>query len=424
MRYLIALALRSAWNRRYTLSFTLLSIALATTLLVGVERLRHDVRESFSQSVSGTDLVVGARSSPVQLMLYAVFRIGEASQNMRWTSAQKISRHPAVAWSIPLSLGDSHHGFPVLGTSLDYFTHFRYGDRQHLRLQAGKPFEGVFDAVLGAEVARRLGYRLGQKIVLTHGSGALEGAAHGDKPFFIVGILAPTGTPVDRTVHISLAGMEAVHLDWQGGAPVPGFSIPSELVRKFDLTPRTLTAQLVGLKQRGDVFAMQRAIADDVDEPLMGVLPGVTLDQIWEVVGQGEQALLLVSWLVALVGMGGLVAVILASLDARRRELAILRSVGARPRELLVLLAIEGVSVTVGGILTGLALLAALLFFGTPWIEIHYGIALNGLSLSRDDLVSLAKLLGWILLAGSVASLLPGLRAYRLSLIDGLTPRT
>ena len=107
--------------------------------------------------------------APVQLMLYAVFRIGEASQNMRWTSAQKISRHPAVAWTIPLSLGDSHHGFPVLGTSLDYFTHFRYGDRQLLRLQAGKPFEGVFDAVLGAEVARRLGYRLGQKIVLTHG---------------------------------------------------------------------------------------------------------------------------------------------------------------------------------------------------------------------------------------------------------------
>ncbi|MER2515273.1 MAG: ABC transporter permease [Candidatus Accumulibacter phosphatis] len=424
MNYLIALAVRSAWNRRYTLSFTLLSIALATSLLVGVERLRHDVRESFSQSVSGTDLVVGARASPVQLMLYAVFRIGEATQNMRWTSAQKLAHHPAVAWNIPLSLGDSHHGFPVLGTSLDYFTYFRFGDRQPLRMQAGKPFAGVFDAVLGAEVARKLAYQLGQKIVLAHGSVALEGAAHSDKPFFVVGILAPTGTPVDRTVHISLTGMEAIHLDWQGGAPVPGFSIPPELVKKFDLTPKTITAQLIGLKQRGDVFAMQRAMANDVDEPLMGVMPGVALDQLWEVVGQGEKALLLVSWMVALVGLGGLVAVILASLDARRRELAILRSVGARPRELLLLLALEGVSVTVGGMVAGLALLAALLFFGTPWIEARYGISLNGLCFSGDDLVSLATLLGWILLAGSVASLLPGLRAYRLSLIDGLSPRT
>ena len=239
-----------------------------------------------------------------------------------------------------------------------------------------------------------------------------------------MGILAPTGTPVDRTVHITLAGIEAIHLDWQGGAPVPGFSIPPDLVRKFDLTPKTITAQLIGLKQRGDVFAMQRAIADAGDEALMGVMPGVTLDQLWEVVGQGEQALLLVSWMVALVGLGGLVAVILASLDARRRELAILRSVGARPRELLLLLALEGFSVTVGGIVVGVALLSAGLFFATPWIEAHYGIALNGLNLSGDDATSLAALLGWILLAGSVASLLPGLRAYRLSLIDGLTPRT
>ncbi|WP_300452392.1 ABC transporter permease [Accumulibacter sp.] len=424
MHYLIVLAVRSAWNRRYTLGFTLLSIALATSLLVGVERLRHDVRESFSQSVSGTDLLVGARASPVQLMLYAVFRIGEATQNMRWTSAQKLANHPAVAWSIPLSLGDSHRGFPVLGTSADYFTHFRYGDRQPLRMQAGKPFDGIFDAVLGAEVARKLGYRLGEKIVLAHGGSGLEGAAHADKPFFVVGILAPTGTPVDRTVHIPLPGMEAIHLDWQGGAPVPGFSIPPALVRKFDLTPKTITAQLIGLKQRGDVFAMQRAIADDSDEALMGVMPGVTLDQFWELVGQGEQALLLISWMVALVGLGGLVAVILASLDARRRELAILRSVGARPRELLFLLALEGFSVTVGGIVVGVALLSALLVLATPWIAAHYGIALNGLKLSGDDVTSLAALLGWILLAGSVASLLPGWRAYRLSLIDGLTPRT
>lgn len=424
MHYLTVLALRSAWNRRYPLTFTLVSIALATSLLLGVERLRQDVRESFSQSVSGTDLVVGARASPIQLMLYAVFRVGEATQNMRWTSAQKLASHPAVAWSIPLSLGDSHRGFPVLGTSVDYFTHFRYGDRQPLRMRVGEPFAGVFDAVLGAEVARKLGYRLGEKIVLTHGSSGLEGAAHGDKPFVVVGILAPTGTPVDRTVHITLAGMEAIHLDWQGGAPVPGFSIPPDLVRKFDLTPKALTAQLIGLKQRGDVFAMQRALADEGDEALMGVMPGVTLDQLWEVVGQGEQALLLVSWMVALVGLGGLVAVILASLDSRRRELAILRSVGARPRELLFLLALEGFSVTVGGIVAGVALLSGLLFFATPWIEAHYGIALNGLNLSGDDATSLAALLGWILLAGSVASLLPGWRAYRLSLIDGLTPRT
>ncbi|MBS1209932.1 MAG: hypothetical protein H6R19_2330, partial [Proteobacteria bacterium] len=230
---------------------------------------------------------------------------------------------------------------------------------------------------------------------------------------------APTGTPVDRTVHISLAGMEAIHLDWQGGAPVPGFSIPPEQVKKFDLTPKVITALLIGLKQRGDVFAMQRAIAEDPDEPLMGVMPGVTLDQLWEVVGQCEKVLLLVSWLVALVGLGGLVAVMLVGLDARRRELAILRAVGARPRTLLTLLALEGVAVTLGGMLAGVALLAGVLPVAAPWVQAHYGIALSGFSLNGDEWV----LLGWILFAGCVASLLPGLRAYRIALADGLMPR-
>ena len=129
----------------------------------------------------------GARSSPVQLMLYAVFRIGEATNNIRWQSYRAIAENPAVAWSIPLSLGDSHHGFPVLGTTAAYFEHFRYADSQALTLAAGKPFAELFDAVLGAEVAQRLGYRVGDAIVLNHGMGDVSLAEHADKPFSLGG---------------------------------------------------------------------------------------------------------------------------------------------------------------------------------------------------------------------------------------------
>ncbi len=256
MRHLFVLAAKSAWNRRLTLGLTLVAVALSVTLLLGVERIRHEARNSFAQSVSGTDLVVGARTSPVQLMLYAVFRIGEATNNIRWQSYQAIAENPAVAWSIPLSLGDSHRSFPVLGTSTGYFEHFRYGDAQPLVFSAGKPFAEVFEAVLGAEVAERLGYHLNQRIVLNHGMGHVGLAEHSDKPFTVVGILARTGTPVDRTVHISLAAMEAIHLDWQGGAPLPGLTIAPEYVKKFDLTPKEITAALVGLKSRAGVFKM------------------------------------------------------------------------------------------------------------------------------------------------------------------------
>jgi len=419
MSHLLPLALKSAWNRRYTLGLTLIAIALSVTLLLGIERVRQDARDSFAQAVSGTDLVVGARSSPLQLLLYAVFRIGEASNNMGWDSVQALAAHPAVAWTIPLSLGDSHQSFPVLGTTPAYFEHFRFGDKQPLKLAQGKPFVGLFDVVLGAEVAERLGYSLGDKIALTHGMEAGAGADHADKPFSVVGILARTGTPVDRTLHIGLEALEAIHLDWQGGAPIPGFAIPPELVKKFNLTPKSVTAVLVGLKTRAGVFAMQRYVANYRDEPLMAVLPGVALSQLWEMMAIAERALLAISALVVVVSFAGLVAVVLAGLGERRRELAILRANGARPRDLFTLLALEGGAVTLAGALVGLLLLTLLTAALGPWLEAQYGLLLKLTLPSVEEL----RLLGWVILVGTLASLLPGYRAYRLSLSDGLTPR-
>ena len=419
MSSLLLLAARSAWNRRLTLGMTLIAVALSVTLLLGVERVRHEARNSFAQSVAGTDLVVGARTSPVQLMLYAVFRLGEATHNIRWQSYRAIAENPAVAWSIPLSLGDSHHGFPVIGTSSAYFEHFRYGDAQALAFSAGKPFAEIFEAVPGAEVAARLGYRPGDRIFLSHGMGDVSLAEHTDKPFTVVGILAPTGTPVDRSVHVSLEAIQAIHLDWQGGAPLPGLSIPAEYVRKFDLTPKEITAVLVGLKNRAAVFKVQRDLNTRSAEPLLAVLPGVALDQLWQVVGIAERTLLAVSAMVVAVGLAGLVAVVLAGLGERRRELAILRSVGARPSEIFVLLTAEGLFVTVLGALLGAALLALLTALLGPLAQAHYGLAIRARWISSDELA----LLGAVVAVGLLASLLPGYRAYRISLADGLTPR-
>jgi putative ABC transport system permease protein len=418
MTHLLPLALKSAWNRRYTLGLTLIAIALSVTLLLGIERVRQDARDSFAQAVSGTDLVVGARSSPLQLLLYAVFRIGEASNNLGWDSAQALAAHPAVAWTIPLSLGDSHRGFPVLGTTPAYFEHFRYGDKQPLELAQGQPFVGLFDVLIGAEVAQRLGYRLGDKITLAHGMSE-HSVEHGDKPFSVVGILARTGTPVDRTLHVSLEALEAIHLDWQGGAPIPGFAIPPELVTKFNLTPKSVTAVLVGLNTRAGVFAMQRYVANYRDEPLMAVLPGVALSQLWEMMAIAERALIAISALVVVVSFAGLVAVVLAGLGERRRELAILRANGARPGDLFTLLALEGGAVTLAGALVGVLLLTLLTFALGPWLEAQYGLLLKLALPSVDEL----RLLGLVIVVGTLASLLPGYRAYRLSLADGLTPR-
>ena len=417
---MLALAWRSAWSRRFGLCVVVASVALSTFLVLSLERIRQDVRTQFAQSVSGTDLIVGARTGGVQLLMYSVFRLGEATQNIRWSSAQAIAADPAVAWTIPLSLGDSHQGFPVVGTTGAYFEYFKHGDRQRLVMAQGRPFAGTFEAVLGAEVAERLGYRLGQRLTLSHGTGAFAADAHGDHPFEVVGILQRTGTPVDRSVHISLQGMEAIHRDWVGGVRVPGLVpvAPASGEPAPDLTPRSVTAVLVGLKSRTAVFGLQRSIAQYREEPLMAVLPGVALDALWQAVGVGERVLWVMSALVAGISLAGLVAVVVTGLEQRRRELSILRAVGASPARVLGLLLLEGVLMTVLGLIAGLVLWALALSGLGPWLQSAYGLDLR-LAVGPGEGLWLAAIFG----AGALASLLPGWRAYRLSLADGLHPR-
>ncbi|WP_230408272.1 ABC transporter permease [Undibacterium baiyunense] len=422
-RVLVKIALQSALNRRYTLSLVVFVIAISCTLLLTVERVRQDARTSFSQSIAGTDLIIGARTSPIQLMLYSVFRIGDASNNIRWESYQSIARHPAIAWTVPISLGDSHRGFPVLGTSAAYFEHLRYGQQQKLRLRAGSFFQDgadhVFGAVIGAEIAQQLSYQINDEITLSHGMDAQQALEHADKAFRVIGILERTGTPVDRTVHVNLQAIEALHLDWQAGAPIPQFSIAAEHVRKFDLEPQQITAALIGLKNRSAVFRVQRSINNFGEEALLAVIPGVALDELWQMLSQVEQLLFGIAALVGLISFCSLIAVISASLNERRRELAILRAVGASPVHIAILLLVESAMLSLIGIACGVLLVDLLSLLGSAHLQNHFGISLQLSLIRSSEIGSLALLLG----AGLLAGMIPAWRAYRYTLNDGLSNR-
>ena len=351
----IRLALASLWNRRTTAGLTVLAIGLSVTMLLGVEKLRTDARAAFANTISGTDLIVGARGGSVQLLLYSVFRIGDATNSISWRSYQELKIHPRVRWSVPLSLGDSHRGFRVLGTNRDYFEHYRFGAGQALRFASGEPFAKTLDAVIGSEVARRLGYRVGSDIVVTHGTGELALSEHDDKPFTVVGILAPTFTPVDRTVHVSLEGMTAMHIDWPSGAPLPGQQVSAQDGLEMDLTPKSVTAVLIGLDSKLAVFRVQRHVNDYPEEPLMAIIPGVALQELWDLMGVAENALRLISIMVVVTGLLGMLTVILSSLEARRREMAVLRSVGARPAHVFALFMSEAGLLACAGAALGVA---------------------------------------------------------------------
>ena len=416
---IVYLALKSILNRKFTAMLTILAIALSVTLLLGVERLRTEARASFANTISGTDLVVGARSGAIQLLLYSVFRIGNATNNITWQSYQDIARHSQIKWTVPISLGDSHLGYRVMGTTRGYFAHYRYARDRELTFSAGEPFADVYDAVLGAEVAEALDYDLGQEIIIAHGAGKVSFALHDDKPFRVVGILNKTGTPVDRTVHVSLEGIEAIHSDWQSGAPIPGLEITAEQARQMDLTPKAITAFLVGLQSKISVFRVQRVINEYAEEPLLAILPGVALQELWDLMSVAEQTLLAVSTFVVLVGLTGMLTVMLASLNERRREMAILRSVGARPVHVFTLIIGEAGCLTLLGTALGLALLYAVLIVAQPLMASQFGLFIGIGMLSPYDFL----LLGLVLIAGFVIGIVPGYRAYRYSLADGMTIR-
>ncbi|MCY1338534.1 acidobacterial duplicated orphan permease [compost metagenome] len=418
--YLLRLAIASLSNRRFSALLTVFAIALSACLLLAVERVRTEARASFASTLSGTDLIVGARSGSINLLLYSVFRIGNATNNIRWDSFEAISQDKRVKWAIPISLGDSHRGYRVMGTSTAYFDHYRHGRGQSLRLAEGKPFADMFEVVLGAEVAEALHYKLGDKLVLAHGVSSVSLVQHDDKPFRVVGILARTGTPVDRTLHISLAGMEALHVDWQNGVPARGAGkVSADQARAMDLQPRAITAFMLGLNSKIATFALQRQINEYRGEPLLAILPGVALQELWSLMGTAEKALFVVSLFVVLTGLIGMLTAILASLNERRREMAILRSVGARPWHVGSLLVLEAFALAMAGAVLGVGLLYLGIGLGQGYVQASYGLYLPLALPSPYEWTLLAAILAAALLMGVV----PAWRAYRQSLADGLSIR-
>jgi len=414
---ILRLALGSLGARALTVSMTVLAIALSVALFLGVEKVRTGAKASFADTISETDLIVGARSGSVQLLLYSVFRIGNATNNVTWESYQDIAARTEVDWIVPISLGDSHRQFRVMGTTPDFFLRYKYRQGRALAAAEGAFLEDLFDAVIGADVAATLGYGVGDPIVVAHGLASFS--EHKDQPFRIAGILDKTGTPVDRTVIVSMEAIEAIHVDWKDGARIPGQTTTPDRLRQMDLTPKAVTAALVGVESPLQIFALQRAINTYPEEPLLAVLPGVALQELWAIVGVAETALLAVSAMVVVTALIGMMATIFSSLNERRREMAIFRAMGASPRTIVGLLVLEAVLTAVAGAAIGLGLLYAGLAVTQPLVDGAFGLWLPIDAPSLRELSVLGAVVG----AGAIVSVVPAVRAYRLSLADGMMVR-
>ncbi len=418
MPLLVKLSFQSLWNRKATVLITIFTIAISVCLLMGVEKVRTQTKQHFTHTISGTDLILGARSGSTNLLLYSVFRIGNATNNISWQTFEELQQNKRIKWIIPISLGDSHKGYRVIGTDHRYFEYYNYGKKQPLTLQEGTVFSGLFDVVLGAEVAEKLGYKIGDSIILAHGLSDKAFSRHDNLPFKVVGILAKTSTPVDESVHVSLEAIEAIHIGWESGANLGHNPTPEEVLKiQHELKPEQITAAFVGLKSRIHAFALQRYINTYKEEPLSAIMPGIALQELWGVIGILEKSLLAISGFVVISGLLGMLASLITSLQERRREIAILRSVGAKPYHIFALLIGEATVITLVGMIVGVATLNTAIVLFQNIIQSGLGVVIYPELPSTNELM----LLGIILASGIIISFIPAFLAYRHSLVDGIT---
>ncbi len=411
---LIWLSLRM---RLASIILAIFSIAISVMLLLSVEKLSLSIKNHFSHSVSGIDLIVGARNNPLNIILSTVFHIGGSPNNISWNSYQQLADHENVDSVIPISLGDSHKGNVVVGTSKEFFETYRYGKSQNLAFNSGSAFNDLYDVVLGFQAAKNLGYKIDDPIIIAHGRTKVTTRKHTDKPFTAVGILAPTGTEVDRSLFISLEAMTAIHLGWQQGIPLTQDQFTPERTRQLDLTPKTITAAYISLKNRRDILNMQRWVNNYRKEPLSAVIPGFALSDLWRITGHVTDILTIISIMVLLATLIGLAAILLATLKDRRMEMAILRSLGASPFHIFFLLLFESFFITLCAIMVGTGLTYLALVIASPILLNEFGVFISITGLSLKNLLWL----GYIIIASLMIALIPSIRAYKMTLNDGLS---
>ena len=208
---LIKVAYASLRYRIGGVGLTIASVTLSVFVLLSVEHIRQEARNGFASTVSGVDLIVGARTGEINLLLLSIFRIGNATANLSWGAVEEISEQKSVAWVVPISLGDSHRTFRVVGTTAEFFSRYKYAQKKPLSFSQGGEFDAVQDVVLGARAAVKLSYVLGDSLVLSHGVADTSFLHHEDLPFSVSGILEQTGTPVDNAIFVSLDAIEAMH---------------------------------------------------------------------------------------------------------------------------------------------------------------------------------------------------------------------
>lgn len=426
---MIRLALAYLADRPLTSALNVLLLAIPVAMLVLLLQFSTQAEERFERDIAGIDLVVGAKGSPLQLILSSVFHVDQPTGNIPETSLDLLRRDRAVARVVPLALGDNFNGFRIVGTDAGF------AGLYDLSLADGREFAAPMEAVLGAEVARRTGAKLGQKFVGSHGlADDPDGdQGHDHAPFETVGILAPSGTVADRLILTSVQSVWAVHgiddhndhdhgngrnhkadhahdndHDHDHDHAAPSAAPAASLQASGSGLEPELTALLVTYRNASAAIRLPAMI--NRQTALQSAVPATETARLLELIGASLAGITVFAWLLAATGGLAIFVALLAALRAREGDLALLRVMGASRAQVFAVVLLEGVITAAAGAALG-------------WLAAH-GL----MALARARFATLADLgfapfqfhsgeialIAGVLAIGALAALIPAIRIYQL----------
>jgi putative ABC transport system permease protein len=407
---ILSLTFKSILNRKTVFLLSLFSIAISVVLLLGIDRTIKAGKSHFLNTINETDMIVASSNGSLDIFLNLVFHIGDGLKEVGYSSYEDISKFDEVEWSVPLSVGDSFRGFDVVSTNTDFFKHYKYSSGKLLEFESGGNFSNFFDLILGADVAKKLHLRVGDKVYLSHSqSNSKKTHIHKNRAFTVSAILKKSSTPNDSLVFMQLKADEAIHLEWQSGRFVD-MNISSEELSQMNIKPKHISGMLLGLKYRSQILEAEDKIDNYKGENLKAVIPAKALTKLYKLMENLQEILMFISSMVFIAAIFTMLSSMFSTLNDRRREIAILRSLGASVKVVFTLFATESFLVVLGGIIVGNILLSLLIFLLDSNVNISY----------LPDLYELL-MLGIIMLIAVVASVIPAIRSYKYSLKDGLT---
>jgi len=438
---LVTIAWKSVRQRGLASSLTAFSVALGVMLMVSVLVIYGILQSTFNQRAINYDLIVGAKGDPLQLVLSTVYHVSPPIENLPYRFYLDLKKDPRVKIAIPVAMGDfTEQGvFPIVGTTPEFFD-VEYAPGHQFWVKAkGNGFRRPFDAYIGSRVAFENGWNLGTKLKLVHG-GVEAGHVHKEE-FEVVGVLAPTGTPHDKTVYVNLEGFylieghdkpltEAIKREREffGEPALNQEQLNDEMTnlrKKFGLLPdvqKEVTAILLQCtppKNSTNAGIAANLLASELKKgnKAQGVNPIMPMQKLMkDILGPVQMLLLFMTALIVLVSGIGIFVSIYNSMSARRREIAIMRALGAQRGTVLSIILAESIILCVGGGLLGLLLGHGLVFAARPIVEIKTGLIINPFAFSPYEFLLFPVLFG----LGVLVGFLPGLTAYQTDVADSL----